>query len=84
MLSDLQEGSVKPIVFAMVVLSLAPLSAAQQNAAQEFTDPMALLQAVAKNYASAAGHRDFVENEQTPIWHCVLPVPMESLNLRFK
>ena len=43
----------KPLVFAMVVLLIAPLSPAQPNAAQEFTDPVALLQAVAKNYASA-------------------------------
>ena len=41
------------LVFAIVVLSIAPLSPAQQNAPQGFTDPMALLQAVAKNYGSA-------------------------------
>jgi len=44
---------VKLLVFAMTVLSIATPSAAQQNVAQEFADPMALLQAVAKNYASA-------------------------------
>ena len=53
-LSGRQEGFAKPLVFAMMVLSIATLSAAQQNAAQEVTDPMALLKAVAKNYASAA------------------------------
>jgi thiol-disulfide isomerase/thioredoxin/outer membrane lipoprotein-sorting protein len=43
----------KLLVFGMMVVVAAPLSA-QQNGGQEFTDPMALLQAVAKNYASAA------------------------------
>ena len=44
----------RPLVFAMIVLSIAPMSAAQEEAAQKFIDPMALLQAVAKNYASAS------------------------------
>ena len=44
----------KLLVFAMTVLSIAPLSAAQEKAAQDFSDPIVLLQAVAKNYASAA------------------------------
>ena len=43
----------KPLVFAMMVLSIASMSPAQRDAAQEFTDPLAILQAVAKNYASA-------------------------------
>ena len=43
----------KLFAFATMVFSIAPLLPAQQNAPQEFTDPMALLQAVAKNYASA-------------------------------
>ena len=42
------------LVFAMMVLSIAPMSAAQEEAAQKFIDPIALLQAVAKNYASAS------------------------------
>ena len=44
----------KLLVFAMTVLSIAPLSAAQEKAAQDFSDPIVLLQAVARNYASAA------------------------------
>jgi thiol-disulfide isomerase/thioredoxin/outer membrane lipoprotein-sorting protein len=45
---------VKPLVFVMMVVSIAFPSAAQEKPAQEFTDPMALLQAVAKNYGSGA------------------------------
>ncbi|MGD0098188.1 MAG: TlpA disulfide reductase family protein [Terracidiphilus sp.] len=44
----------KSLFYVLMVVSIGPLSDAQKNAAQEFTDPMALLQAVAKNYASAA------------------------------
>lgn len=44
----------KPPVFAMMILSIAHLSPSQQNVAQQFADPMALFQAVAKNYGSAA------------------------------
>jgi thiol-disulfide isomerase/thioredoxin len=43
----------KLLFFAMMVLVAAPLSV-QPSGGQEFTDPMALLQAVAKNYATAA------------------------------
>jgi thiol-disulfide isomerase/thioredoxin/outer membrane lipoprotein-sorting protein len=45
---------VKQLVFAMMVLSMALPSPVQEKAAQESTDPLAMLQAVAKNYASAA------------------------------
>jgi thiol-disulfide isomerase/thioredoxin/outer membrane lipoprotein-sorting protein len=49
-----QEGSVKQLVSAMMVLSMALPSPVQEKAALESTDPLAMLQAVAKNYASAA------------------------------
>jgi thiol-disulfide isomerase/thioredoxin len=51
--SDSREDRVKLPVFAL--LALAPMvSSAQQDARQEFADPMALLRAVANNYASTA------------------------------
>lgn len=43
----------KPLVFAILVAALALPADAQQKAAQDFNDPIVLLQAVAKNYASA-------------------------------
>lgn len=43
----------KLLAFAVMVLSIASLSAAQEKAKQDFIDPIVLLQAVAKNYASA-------------------------------
>jgi thiol-disulfide isomerase/thioredoxin len=45
---------VKQLVFAVMLLSIPVPSLAQENPAQESTDPLALLQAVAKNYAGAA------------------------------
>ena len=44
----------KPLVFATIVLSFVRPSVAQDKPAQEFTDPMVLLEAVAKNYGKAA------------------------------
>jgi outer membrane lipoprotein-sorting protein len=51
-ISGCQGDPVKPIVSVVIVLSITHLFA-QQPQQQEFTDPMVLLQVVAKNYASA-------------------------------
>jgi thiol-disulfide isomerase/thioredoxin/outer membrane lipoprotein-sorting protein len=49
-----REGPVRQLVFAMMLISIAIPCSGRENAVQEFTDPLALLQAVAKNYANAA------------------------------
>ncbi|MGA2849331.1 MAG: TlpA disulfide reductase family protein [Terracidiphilus sp.] len=46
--------SVKSLASAIMFVSIVSPSAAQEKPSPEFTDPMALLQAVAKNYGSAA------------------------------
>ena len=44
----------RPLVFALTVLFFAPLSQEQTNPPNQFSDPIALLEAVGRNYASAA------------------------------